>query len=161
MATSTRDIHIFESGSGGELALENGDLVLAESLYQTIYIALFGGNIEASTLGNELESEERFDYWANELFFKNKPSKQFNSETERTLNNTVLNTSGRLKIKSAVEQDLFFIQNIVDLEVNIVILDTNKVEINLNLQSIPNQSDRQLQFIWDNARKEIIIDRTI
>lgn len=161
MSTSTRDLHIFESGDGGELALLSGDLVLAESLYQMIYIALFGGNVEASTLGNEIESEERFDYWANALIFKNKPTKQFNSETERTLNNVAINTSGRLKIKSAVEQDLFFLKKIVDLQTNIVILDTDKIEINLILESIPNQSDKQFQFIWDNARKEIIIDRTI
>lgn len=161
MDTSTRDLHIFESGNGGELALLSGDLVLSESLYQVIYISLFGGNVKASTLGNEIESQERFDYWANELIFNNKPNKQFNSLTERTLNEVVLNSSGRLKIKSAVEQDLSFLRNIVDLTVNIVILDTNKVEIGLILESIPNQSNRQFQFVWDNARNEIIIDRTI
>jgi len=160
-ATSTKDLHIFESGSGGELALLSDDLVLAESLYQVIYIALFGGNVEASTLGNEIVSEERFDYWANSLIFKDKINKQFNSETERTLSKVVINSSGRLKIKAAVELDLFFLKNIVDLSVNIVILSTNRIEINLVLQSISNQSDKQLQFIWDNAKKEIIIDKII
>ena len=161
MKTSTRDLHIYESGSGGEFSLLKGDLVLAESLFQTIYLALFGGNTEASTLGNEVQSQERFDYWANALIFKNKPSKQFNSETERTLSNIVINTSGRLKLKSAVEQDLFFLKKIVNLEVNIVILSTNKIEISVILQSIPNQTNKQFQFIWDNAKKEVIIDKTI
>lgn len=161
MRTTTGDLHVYESGSGGELALLNGDLVLAESLFQVVYISLFGGNVEASTVGNEIESEERKDYWANELIFKNKPSKQFNSETERVLNTTAINTSGRLAIKSAVEQDLLFLKNIVDLKVNIVILSTDKVEINLILESIANQSDKQLQFVWDNAKKEVIIDTTI
>jgi hypothetical protein len=161
MGTSTRDLHVFESGNGGELALLSGDLVLVESLYQTIYIALFGGNVEASTLGNEIDSEERNDYWANALIFKNKPSKQFNSNTERTLSNVTINTSGRLKIQSAVEQDLFFLKKIVDFEVNIVILDINKIQIDLKLEEIPNQSDKQFQFIWDNAEKQIISDNII
>ena len=161
MGTSTRDLHIYESGSGGELVLLNGDLVLAESLYQTIYIALFGGNVEASTLGNEIESEERFDYWANSLIYKDNISKQFNSKTEKTLSEVTINTAGRLKIKSVVEEDLLFLKNIVNLKVNIVILSTDKIEINLILNSIPNQENKQFQFIWDNAKKEIIIDKII
>lgn len=161
MGTSTRDLHIFESGDGGELALLSGDLVLVESLYQMIYISLFGGNVEASTLGNEIVSEERFDYWANDLVFKNKIDKQFNSQTERTLSEVAINSSGRLIIKSAVEQDLLFLKKIVELTVNIVILSTNRISINIVLQSIDNQSDKQFQFIWDNAKNEIIIDKII
>lgn len=161
METSTKDLHVYESGDGGELALLSGDLVLAESLYQMIYISLFGGNVEASTLGNEIDSEERFDYWANSLVFRDKINKQFNSVTEKTLSEVTINTSGRLKIKSAVEQDLIFLKKIVTLDVNIVILSTNRIEINLILESIPNQSNKQFQFIWDNAKKEIIIDKTI
>ena len=159
--TSTRDLHIYETGNGGDLAKLSNDLVLTESLYQTIYISLFGGNIEANTLGNEIDSEERFDYWANDLVFKNNPSKQFNSNTERTLNNIVINSSGRLELKRSVESDLFFLNKIADLNVNIVILGTNKIKINIVLESIPNQSDKQFQFIWDNAKKQIIIDNTI
>lgn len=161
MGTSTRDIHIFESGNGGELALLSGDLVLTESLFQIIYISLFGGNVEASTLGNEIESEERFDYWANSLIFGNRPDKQFNSLTERTLSNITLNSSGRLKIQAAVEEDLQFLKKIVDLSVNISILSENKIQITIVLESIPNQSNKQLQFIWDNAKQEIIIDEII
>ena len=161
MGTSTKDFHIYESGNGGELAVLNDDLVLTESLYQSIYIALFGGNVEASTLGNEIISEERFDFWGNSLFFKDRPSKQFNSETERTLEKVAINSSGRLKIKSSVEEDLIFLKKIVNFKVNIVILSTNRIEINLVLESISNQSDKKLQFIWDNAKKEVIIDKTI
>ena len=161
MNTSTRDIHIFENGNGGELALLNGDLTLVESLYQTLYIALFGGNVEASTLGNEINSEERFDYWGNSLIFKRKPNKQFNSKTEKSLFETAINTSGRLKIEEAVKEDLSFLKKIADLKVNIVILSSNKIAISLLLKSISNQSSKQFQFIWDNAKKEIIIDKTI
>ena len=161
MKTSTRDFNVFESGDGGELSIFNNDLSLTELLYQTIYIALFGGNVEASTLGNEIDREERFDYWANDLFFKNNPSKQFNSETERVLSEVTINTSGRLTIKSAVESDLFFIKKIATLAVNIVILDVDKISINISLSAIPNQINRDLQFIWDNARQQLITDITI
>ena len=40
----TKDLNIFESGDGGELSIINEDLLFGESLYQQIYLALFGGN---------------------------------------------------------------------------------------------------------------------
>lgn len=159
--TSTRDLNVFESGDGGELFVSSNDLTLTESLYQTIYIALFGGNVEASTLGNEIESEERFDWWANSLLFSESTSKQFNSETERTLDNIVINTSGRIVIQRAVEADLFFLKKIANTEVNVVILDVNKISINIVLTSILNQTEKKFQFIWDNAKNQIITETTI
>ena len=69
MSTSTRDIGLHESGSGGEFTILNDDLLLSETLFNTIYIALFGGNVEADTLGNEIVGEERFDYWGNSFVF--------------------------------------------------------------------------------------------
>ena len=87
---NTTDIHLFETGSGGDFAIVNEDLLMGESLYQQIYLALFGGNIEASTKQSYLESEERFDYWGNSLIWNTTKTKQFNSETERIIQNTTL-----------------------------------------------------------------------
>lgn len=156
MNTSTKDLLLYESGSGGELKLLNDDLVLSETLYQTIYISLFGGNVKASTLGNEIASQERFDYWGNSLVFKDRKNKQLNSETERVLSEVTINSSGRLKIKSAVEQDLFYLKNIVNFTVNVLILNINKISIEIALTSIENQSNKTFQFIWDNAKQEVI-----
>lgn len=161
MNTSTRDLHLYESGNGGELLLLNNDLVLSETLFQTIYLALFGGNFEASTTGEEIAGQERFDFWANDLLFKTQKSKQMNSETERILTEVTINTAGRLKIKSAVEQDLNFLKKIINFEVDVVILGTDKIKILIIMSSISNQSDKVFQFIWDNAKKQLILDITI
>lgn len=161
MNTSTKDLHLFESGDGGELLLMNGDLVLSETLFQTIYIALFGGNVEASTAGNEIVGQERFDYWGNSLVFKDNVDKQFNSETEKILSSVTINSFGRLKIKSAVEQDLNFLKKIINIDVNIVILGVDKLKIEILLNNSGNQSNKVFQFIWDNAKQELILDKTI
>ena len=161
MISTTKDLHIYESGDGGELALLSGDLILIESLYQSIYICLFGGNVEASTLGNETNSQERLDYWANELLFKDKPNKQFNSITEKTLREVTINSSGRLVIQRAVEDDLKNIKNIADLEVNVVILNIDRIEINIILQKKENQPNPQFRFVWDNAKNQVITDKQI
>ena len=161
MNTSTKDLHLFESGDGGELLLMNGDLVLSETLFQTIYIALFGGNVEASTAGNEIVGQERFDYWGNALIFKDKVDKQFNSETEKTLSSVTINSLGRLKIKSAVEQDLRFLKKIINIDVNIVILGVDKLKIEILLNNTGNQTNKIFQFIWDNSKQELVLDKTI
>jgi hypothetical protein len=161
MSTSTKDLGLFESGDGGELSIINSDLNLTETLYQTIYLHLFGGNVEASTLGNEIDGQERFDYWANELLFSERQSKQFNSETEATLKNVTVNSSGRLRIKSAVENDLSFLKNIINFKVNIVILSTDKIKIEVIATEISNQAERIFQYIWDNAKDEVVISKTI
>lgn len=161
MNTSTKDLHLSESGDGGELLLMNGDLVLSETLFQTIYIALFGGNVESSTAGNEIVGQERSDYWGNSLIFKDKKDKQFNSETERTLSSVTINSFGRLKIKSAVEQDLSFLKKIINIDVNIVILGVDKLKIEILINNTGNQSNKVFQFIWDNAKQELILDKTI
>lgn len=157
----TKDLNLFESGNGGELAILSNDLSLSESLYTIIYISLFGGNVEASTLGNEIESEQRFDYWANGLLNKSNQSKQLNSRIEKELLNNAINSAGRLKIKSAIEEDLSFLKKIVNLDINVVILSQNRLEISIYLDSIGNQADKGFQFIWDNAKKEVIIDKDI
>lgn len=159
--SSTKDLHIFESGSGGELAKIQGDLVLVESLFQVVYISLFGGNVEASTLGNELDSQERKDYWANALIFPNKPSRQFNSETEKTLTQVPLNSEGRLKIESAIKLDLDFLKNIANLQIEVNISSLDKVDILITLDSITNQTNQQFQFIWDNSKKQVITQKII
>lgn len=158
VTNNTKDLSLFESGSGGELIIKNNDLVLSELLFQVIYISLFGGNVEASTLGNETPNEERFDFWANSLLFADQPDKQFNSETERVLNNVVLNSSGRLKIQQAVENDLNFLTQIANFTVEIFILEINSLRIKINLTSLTNQNTTSISFIYNNASNEVITE---
>ena len=140
----SKDVQLYESGDGGELYISNGDVTLIETLYQTIYIALFGGMADGS------------DYWANELIFATKPNKQYISETEKLLNEVTINSSGRIKIQKAVENDLSYLKNIAVSEVNVLILSTDKIEINIALTS-----GTEFQYIWDNAKNEVIINKTI
>ncbi|MES2287269.1 MAG: hypothetical protein V4547_16375 [Bacteroidota bacterium] len=157
----TKDILLYENGDGGQLDTSNNDIQLTELLYQQVYICLFGGNVEAVTKGNELESELRNDWWGNPLFFKDKKNKQFNSVTEKTLNETVLNPAGRQTIKRAVESDLQCLSGIAKTEVTIKLPSSSKVEILVRLKQPQNEQDVTLQIIWSNARKELITFKTI
>lgn len=157
----TKDILLYESGSGGEIAVIGNDIALVEQIFQQCYLALFGGNIEASTLGNEPVTQIREDYWQNALFYNNDPGRQFNSQTERALNENALTSTGRVNIQRAVEADLQYFKTIADISVNVVILSVNKVQITIGIKQPGSQSGQSLQVIWDNAKQEMITDITI
>jgi len=158
---NTIDIHLFETGSGGDFAILNNDLLMGESLYQQIYLALFGGNAQASTKPSYIESEERFDYWGNSLIWNEVKTKQFNSETERTIQNVVLNSSGRLAILQAANNDLSYLQAVITFTVEVEIESVDRVRIIVTFTGKTNQQDKVLQLVYDNAKTEIIIERVI
>lgn len=158
---NTKDILLYESGDGGEMSISGNDLVLVETILQQAYIALFGGNVEANTTGDEIPTQERLDYWANSLFWANSPNKQFNSNTERVLQNTVLNSSGRIDIKSAVELDLDYLKLLVNFEVAVSILSQSKVEISISMRKKNNLEDKVLVLVYDNAKNEVITNKII
>lgn len=158
---NTTDILLYETGSGGDFAIVNNDLLMGESLYQQIMLALFGGNIQASTKQFYLETEERFDYWGNSLIWKDVKTKQFNSETERTIQTIALNSSGRLTLIQAVEQDLNYLKSVADIEVEVEIVGSSKTRIIVSFSEKTNQQDKLLQLVYDNAKNEVIIEKII
>lgn len=158
---NTTDIDLFESGSGGDFAILNNDLLLGESLYQQVFLALFGGNIEESTRSSYLETEDRVDYWGNSLIWNEVKTKQFNSETERTIRNTSLNSSGRLSILQAVTSDLNYLKAVIDFVVEVEIISVSRIAITVSFNEKTNQQDKVLKMVWDNAKNEIIIDKLI
>lgn len=157
----TTDINLFETGASGDFSIVNDDLLMGETLYQQIYLALFGGNLEASTKDGYLQSEERFDYWGNGLVWKNEKSIQFNSETERAIQNTTLNSSGRLTIIQAVNNDLNYLKSLINFSVEVQIVKYDNLRIIISFTSKSNQQDRILQIVYDNAKKEVIIEKIV
>lgn len=152
----SKDILLYETGSGGDFNLELGD-----QLYQQFYLALFGGNVKESTKSSYLANEERFDYWGNTLIWNDSKAKQFNSETERTLQEVALNSQGRLKILQAVKNDLAYLQNVINFEVQVSLLSVNRVGIFITFVGKTNQQDKTLQFVFDSSKNEVIIEQYI
>jgi len=158
---NTKDVLIFENGDGGEMAVLSGDLELTETLYQQVYLALFGGNVEQNTRTDFLFTEERFDWWGNSLFFAETQSKQFNSNTERKLQNVALNSVGRLEVIRAVDQDLQYLSDLLDSTVDVEFFGVNKIRIIVTFNRKGNQENKVLQLVYDNAKNELIIERKI
>lgn len=151
-----RDLLIYETGDGGDLKVLNNDLALTTSLYNQVYLCLFGGNVEASTKGNELNNEKRFDWWGNSLLELN-----FNSETERIINTVTLNPSGRLKILQAVKNDLKPIDLVANYNVNVYLESSYRFKIVINLTEKLNKQEKIIQILWDISKDEVILEEII
>lgn len=149
------DIKILETGNGGDLEKKTKDLSLVYGLENMPYLALFGGNVEASTPIKRNEGEQAFDFWANTLLMSNNPGIQFNSFTERVLNNTPLTSAGRILIEQAVKKDLEFMKKFAEVTVSVTIPATDKLEIGIKLLEPTNRQRREFIFIWDATRMEL------
>jgi len=148
------DLKLIETFDGGDLVLNGNDLQVIDGFQNMIYLALFGGNIEQSTKEFD-EDEERFDYWANDLLMLDSPDIQYNSETEKTLNEVTLNSRGRLLIEQSVKKDLEFMQDFGNIEVNVSIIQSDRVKINVIIKEPNELNSNEFNYIWGATENEL------
>lgn len=150
------DIALISTGNGGDFILSGNDIEATSELYNQVYLALFGGNVEGSTKRVYAVGEQRPDWWANSLLFENNDVEQFNSLTERELKNVSLTSAGRVQIEQAVKIDLAFISELGQTEVSVSLLENNQLSIDVKLLEPSGEKSQALTFIWDAARNELI-----
>jgi len=158
------DLVLFETGNGGDLNKTSNDLQITNGLFNQVYLALFGGNPEATNdpdTSDFLETQQRSDWWGNELLYPEQQNLHFNSSFERALNNTVLNSSGRLDLETAALEDLAFMRDFSDVSVEVQIIGVDKVKISVSLQEPGNLEQQEFQILWDGTKAETISDITI
>lgn len=149
------DLKLRESYDGGELVKTTKDFEIIYGFGNMPYIALFGGNVEASTPVDRVPTEQNKDWFGNELLMKEDTGLQFNSETERALIKTPLTSAGREIIQQAVFQDLRFMRDFARVGVSVAIIATDRVRIGIILQEPDNLQAREFIFIWDATRNEL------
>lgn len=150
------DISVYETGSGGDFVLKGNNLELTEAIFNMPYLGLFGGNVEQSTPRIRNENEQLFDYWGNSLLIPNDTNLQYNSLTEKTLNETALNSSGRVRIQQAVLKDLAFMSDFADIEVQVSLITVDRVRIQISLTEPDNLNVREFIYLWDATKQEVI-----
>ncbi|MGR3177835.1 MAG: hypothetical protein ACUZ8E_07235 [Candidatus Anammoxibacter sp.] len=150
------DLVLHETGNGGDLQLKGNDLDVSSSIFNQIYMALFGGNPAASTTGEELVTEQRQDWWANSLVYQDLPDLQQNSTLEQVLNEVALNSSGRLQIEEAAKNDLKVLKDVAEISVETRITDIDRIEIIIFAKEPDNEQKQEFIFIWDATKQEVI-----
>lgn len=150
------DLKVIESeGNGGDLVKTNKDLTTIEGLQNMPYIAMFGGNVEASTPTERLENEQAFDWWGNSLLHPNDPQVQFNSLTEKKLLEVALNSAGRIQIEEAIIKDLEFMSEFATVSISASIVSTDRIEILIKIKEPDNIEAKVFIFIWESTNQEL------
>lgn len=150
------DLQVIETNNGGDIVKNPKDLSVIYGFQNMVYLAMFGGNVEASTPLERIETEQAFDWWGNALFFPNDTSVQMNSLTERTLKTIPLNSFGRTLIEKAVKKDLEFMNSFSTVDVDVSITATDRIEISVKVVRLDNLEERAFIYIWDATNSELI-----
>lgn len=160
------DIELTETLDGGDMILveiqdETGvyhDLQLDGGLTTAVYLSHFGGNVEASTTGNESPGELRNDFWGNALL-SNDPDAQANSSLERSLFELPITSGNLLKIEDQALSDLKWMINqgiASDVTVEALTLGPEIVRIiDLIVESALNTD---FKTFWDFDKKRALME---
>lgn len=150
------DLKLKETFNGGDIVKTTKDFVVIYGLGNMVYLALFGGNVEANTPPFRVESEQNFDWWGNELLLNEDIGMQFNSDTERALITTPLTSAGRAQIQAAVARDLQHMKDFARVAVSVAIVATDVVRLGVRVEEPDNLEAREFVFIWDATRGELV-----
>lgn len=149
------DLQLVETGNGGDILLNGNDLAQVMGFENMPYLAMFGGNLAASTPQTRPAGEQAFDWWGNALLMPSLPSQQFNSQTERTLNNVALTSGNLITIQNAVNADIEFMKDFADITITVSIIGVNKIRIDLTIQEPGALSAKIYQYIWDGMAQDL------
>ena len=149
------DISLYESGQGGEFVLLPNDIGTTGALWNNIYLALFGGNVESDHEDEEETEGLNLDYWQNNLFFPEDTTGQLVSLTELTLTKTTITSKGLNDLETVVKTDLNYLKEIGDLSVSVEQTGVDKISINIKV----NQTE--ISYIWDNTLNEVITNQEV
>jgi phage gp46-like protein len=153
MAKRIFDIAIYESGTGGDLSLKNGDLETVAGLTNMVYLALFGGNLLEST-SDELNNLDTRNDWLGNILTED-DALQFNSTFEKKLNEVALTSNGISILERAAESDLEFLKEYADIEIIGSIPAIARFELSVILTE-PSNISTKIKFLWDGTKNELI-----
>lgn len=125
------DLLVVEKDGAGDLSLKGNDLETTD-IESLVYLSMFGGS----------------EWWANNLFAEE--SAQIICRTEQVLEEVTLNSSGRLRIESAVRQDLAYIPEHIPgstVEVQVIIISDDRLEIQVWLTLTQMFTDKDVDSL--------------
>lgn len=142
------DLAVIETGNGGDLQQTGNDLAMVFGIENMVYLALFGGNPGYPTK-NKVQEEQSFDWWGNNLFMPGNQSIQFNSLTEKKLQDIALTSSGRIELEGIIKKDLAFLSEKANIKVDVSIVSHDHIQIKISI--VQNDNSTKIKIV--NFRK--------
>ena len=153
-------IEMNENGSGGDYTITDDGILLDNSLETICYISLFGGNLEGST---EVDRKPRgalyFDYWGN-VDYLNDETQQFNSEFEKMLAHTAINSGNLIEFEAAAEVDLNFLvqqQLVESVSAEATIQNPGELRIDITIEQPSQTEPETFSFLWKETLQRVEI----
>lgn len=143
------DLAVIETGNGGDIQFVGRDLSVIFGIENQTYLAMFGGNVEASTenpTSGQAQKALDFSWWGNTLLMGADTGQQFNSLTERALNTIPLTSEGRVQIEDAIKTDLKFLKDLGKLTVTVTIVDDDEIIVDIKLEMDVNIKVTTINF---------------
>lgn len=129
-------------GSDFERSLSVG-ITEVQSVFNMSLLALFGGNVEQSEPLFREKGEVVYSWWGNSHGLSD------NSSTERFLRDMVLSTSTPDKLTKVILNDLSFLNDFMDISVEVTIPQANRVNINIFLTDKKTGKTEEINYIWN------------
>lgn len=121
------DVRLFQTADDGDVAIVNGQFVMADGLETAAYLSLWGGNERDSGL----PVDDKLQFWGNigEL----DPKRRYRSETQNLLRSLPATSSNLRRLEDAAGRDLaWFTEEVADsVEVTATIPVLNRVQLNV------------------------------
>ena len=137
------NVLLYQGQNNGEINIENGLIETSGGLETAAYLSLFGGNENDNGLIDSVQ------WWGNSLETEN--SKIYKSETQYLLRSIPAIPANLRRIEEAASRDLQWlldenIANVITVEASIP--DVNKVNINVDIQAIGEESEFEFVENW-------------
>lgn len=121
------DLMLYETGDGGDLQLNGGNLSITTGVENEPYISMYGGA----------------DWWGNNLLI---PTQPFLATTEKVLREVALNSSGRIRVQQAVDADLLPLKNSIagtTITTTVTITNDNRLSIYIDIDG------QSFYYLWN------------
>jgi len=145
---------LYEDGNGGQMVLQNNEILQTESLATLAYLLMFGGNVAAKTQQDNPIGELRIDWWGNDP--TENSEKWINSETEKVLKGIEISSQSLYTIQQAVINDTKSLEQYGNVTVLVSFPNLNRVSIEITIEEPSKINGNRLIIVWDATRNEII-----
>jgi len=146
-------IKLVSDGRYGGIDIVNGKIATDQTFHTIIFIALFGGNIEAvSTTYKNPKGVDSNDYFGN-LYQLERGLVPFNSRFEKILLDVPIMSGSIQKYESAILEDLQFMidkKMVKEVIPSVSIINASQISVEI-LVTKPDNSEEKYSYLWSRS----------
>ena len=144
-------IKLVSDGRYGGIEIKNGKIATDQSFHTIIFLALFGGNIEAVSKSDKNPAGVDNLDWFGNLYQVERGLVKFNSTLEKTMLEIPIMSGSIPKYESAILEDLKFLTDrkmVKSIIPNVRITGVNDLSIEITVTK-PDKEPEKYSYLWE------------